>query len=169
MWSINTSSGCCLTFQARSQNSLKGGSKLKGDALCRRNFCWLIIHEGRGQWTSQLQRFRSTIKRSRASEQSDRAIKDDFHRSKFLIPVANASTGDLHVTTPCSSCMMACMPSVTIGLPLHGWRIVPCTAAVSLKIDFATLQGGSSEPPRTPPGYGPAFSKIVEQLATVIS
>ena len=66
----------------------------------------------------KLQRFRSIIKRS--TEQSDRAIKDDFHRSKFLIPVANASTGDVYVTTPCSSCMMACMPSVTIGLPLHG-------------------------------------------------
>ena len=54
-----------------------------------------------------------TIKRS-----SDQAIKDDFHPSKFLIPVANASTGDVYVTTPCSSCMMACMPSVTI--PLNG-------------------------------------------------
>jgi len=40
-------------------------------------------------------------------------MKDDFHRSKSLIPVANASTGDVNVTTPCSSCMMACMPSVT--------------------------------------------------------
>ena len=28
--------------------------------------------------------------------------------------------------------------------------IVPYTAAVSLKINFARLQGGSSEPPRTP-------------------
>ena len=45
------------------------------------------------------------------------------------------------------------MPSVTI--PLHGWMIVPCTAAVSLKVRFARLQGGSSEPPRTTPGYGP--------------
>ena len=33
--------------------------------------------------------------------------------------------------------------------------IVPCTAAVSLKVSFARLQGGSSEPPRTTPGYGP--------------
>ena len=49
--------------------------------------------------TSQLQRFRSIIKRSRASERNDQAIKDDFHRSKFLIPVANASTGDVYVTT----------------------------------------------------------------------
>ena len=40
------------------------------------------------------------IKRSRASERSDQAIKDDFHRSRFLIPVANASTGDVYVTTP---------------------------------------------------------------------
>jgi len=48
------------------------------------------------------------IKRSRASERSDQAIKDDFHRSRFLIPVANASTGDVYVTTPwCdfSSCL----------------------------------------------------------------
>jgi len=42
------------------------------------------------------------IKRSRASEQSDQAIKDDFHRSRFLIPVANTSTGELYVTTPCT-------------------------------------------------------------------
>ena len=41
------------------------------------------------------------IKRSRASERSDQAIKDDFPRSRFLIPVANASTGDVYVTTPC--------------------------------------------------------------------
>ena len=60
----------------------------------------------------------------------------------------------MYVTTPCSSCMMACMPSVTI--PLHGWMIVPCTAAVLLKINFARLQGGFVQTPRTPPGYGPA-------------
>jgi len=41
------------------------------------------------------------IKRSRALEQSDQAIKDQFCRSRFLIPVANASTGDVNVTTPC--------------------------------------------------------------------
>jgi len=67
--------------------------------------------------TSSLQRFHSIIKRSRTSEWSDQVIKDDFHRSKFLNPVANTSTGDMYVTTPYSSCMMACMPSVTI--PLH--------------------------------------------------
>jgi len=33
--------------------------------------------------------------------------------------------------------------------------IVPCTAAVSLKIVLLGYKGGSSEPPRTPPGYGP--------------
>ena len=87
--------------------------------------------------------------RSRASERSDQAIKDDFHRSKFLIPVANASTGDVFVTTPCSSCMMACMPSVTI--PLHGGMIVPCTAAISLKINFARLQGEFVRTPSNPP------------------
>jgi len=41
------------------------------------------------------------IKQSRASKWSDQAIKDDFHRSRFLIPVANASTGNTYVTTPC--------------------------------------------------------------------
>ena len=92
---------------------------------------------------------RSIIKRSRASERSDQVIKDDFHRSKFLIPIANDSTGDVYVTTPSSSCMMACMPSVTI--PLHGWMIVPCTAAVSLKIKFARLQGGFVRTPSNPP------------------
>ena len=57
-----------------------------------------------------------------ASERSDQAIaiEDDFHQSKFFIPVANASTGDVYVTTPCNSCMTACMRSVTIDLPLHG-------------------------------------------------
>ena len=40
------------------------------------------------------------IKRSRASEWSDQAIKDDFHRSRFLILVANASTGDVYVIAP---------------------------------------------------------------------
>jgi len=40
------------------------------------------------------------IKHSRASEQSNHAIKDDFHRSRFLVAVANASTGNVHVTTP---------------------------------------------------------------------
>ena len=38
------------------------------------------------------------IKRSRALEWSDQAIKNDFHRPIFLIPVANASTGDVDVT-----------------------------------------------------------------------
>ena len=42
------------------------------------------------------------IKQSRALEQSDQAIKDDFHWSRFLIPVTNASTGDVYVTTPSS-------------------------------------------------------------------
>ena len=84
------------------------------------------------------------------SEQSDQAIKDDFHRSKFLIPVANASTGDVYVTTLCSSCMMACMPSVTI--PLHDWMIVPRTTAVILKqVDFARLLGGFVRTPSNPP------------------
>jgi len=36
------------------------------------------------------------IKPSRASEQRDQAIKDEFHRPRFLIPVAKA-----YVTTPC--------------------------------------------------------------------
>ena len=36
-----------------------------------------------------------TIKRSRGAEGDDQAIKDDFCRSRFLIPVANASTGDI--------------------------------------------------------------------------
>ena len=40
------------------------------------------------------------IKQSRASEWSDQVIIDDFDRSRFLIPVANASTGDMYVTTP---------------------------------------------------------------------
>jgi len=43
------------------------------------------------------------IKRSRALEQSDQAIKDDFHWSRFLIPVTNASTSEEYVTTPCTS------------------------------------------------------------------
>ena len=50
---------------------------------------------------------------------------------------------------PCSSCMLACMPSVTV--PLHGWMIVPCTAAVSLKINFARLQGRFVRTPSNPP------------------
>jgi len=33
-------------------------------------------------------------------ERSDQAIKDDFHQSRFLITVTNASTGDTYVTTP---------------------------------------------------------------------
>jgi len=40
------------------------------------------------------------IKRSRASEWSDQAIKDDFHLLRFLILVTNASTGDVYVNTP---------------------------------------------------------------------
>jgi len=40
------------------------------------------------------------IKRSRALERNDQVIKDDFHRSRFLIVVANASMGDVYVTTP---------------------------------------------------------------------
>ena len=46
-------------------------------------------------------RFVRKIKQSRASKQSDQVIKDDFNRSRFLIPVANASTGNAYVTTPC--------------------------------------------------------------------
>jgi len=34
--------------------------------------------------------------------------------------------------------------------------IVPCTAAVSLKINFARLQGGFVRTPSNPAGYGPA-------------
>ena len=41
------------------------------------------------------------IKQSRALERSNQAIKDDFRWSRFLIPVANTSTGDVYVTTPC--------------------------------------------------------------------
>jgi len=40
------------------------------------------------------------IKRSRASERSDQALKDDFHRSRFLIAVATPSMGNTYVTTP---------------------------------------------------------------------
>ena len=46
-------------------------------------------------------RFVRKIKQSRASKQSDQVIKDDFNRSRFLIPVANASMGNAYVTTPC--------------------------------------------------------------------
>ena len=42
------------------------------------------------------------IKQSRASEWSDQAIKDNFPRWRFLIPVTNASTGNAYVTTPCT-------------------------------------------------------------------
>jgi len=42
---------------------------------------------------------RSQSKRSKASERSDQAIKDDFHQSKFLITVASASPGDVYMTT----------------------------------------------------------------------
>ena len=42
------------------------------------------------------------IKRSSASERSDQVIKDNFHRSRFLIAVANASIGDTYVTTLCT-------------------------------------------------------------------
>jgi len=41
------------------------------------------------------------IKGSRAPEWRDQVIKDNFQRSRFLIPVANASTADAYVTTPC--------------------------------------------------------------------
>jgi len=37
---------------------------------------------------------------SKQSNRSDQVIKDDFHRSRFLIPIANASTGDVYVTAP---------------------------------------------------------------------
>jgi len=40
------------------------------------------------------------IKQSRVLEQSNQAIKDEFHWSWFLIPVANVSTGDVYVTRP---------------------------------------------------------------------
>ena len=42
--------------------------------------------------------------------------------------------------------------------------IVPCTAAVSLKINFARLQGGFVQTPRTPPGYGPAELRVLALL-----
>ena len=72
------------------------------------------------------------------------------------------------------SCMMACMLFVTIPqLQLHDGLYAVCnntttarlndcncTAAVSLKkikfLFYKVTKGGSSEPPRTPPGYGPA-------------
>ena len=76
-----------------------------------------------------------------------------FSRIKILDPSRNASIGDVYVTTPCSNCMMACIPSATI--PLHGWMIVSCTVAVSLKINFARLQGGFVRTPSNLPGYGP--------------
>ena len=42
------------------------------------------------------------IKRSRALKWSNQTIKDDFYWSRFLIPVANVSTGDAYVTAPWS-------------------------------------------------------------------
>jgi len=39
-----------------------------------------------------------TIKQSRALEQRS---SDQGHQSRFLIPVANASTGNTYVATPC--------------------------------------------------------------------
>ena len=38
-------------------------------------------------------------------EQSNQVIKDGFHRSRFLLPVANTSTGDTYVTNPWCTCM----------------------------------------------------------------
>ena len=45
--------------------------------------------------------FNPWIKWSRALEGNVQAIKDNFHWLRFLIPVANASTGHIQVTTPC--------------------------------------------------------------------
>ena len=74
------------------------------------------------------------IKRSRASERSDQAIKDDFHRSRFLIAVANASTGDAYVTTPC----MVSLEEVGPGWPRHtsrnNYRFCHVTSELLLKV-----------------------------------
>ena len=37
------------------------------------------------------------IKQSRAMDGNDQAIKDDLHRSRFLIPVTNTSMGDMYM------------------------------------------------------------------------
>ena len=55
------------------------------------------------------------IKRSRASEWSDQAIKDDFHWSRFLIAVTNTSTGDAYVTTPWGTNYTTCNLKVIIA------------------------------------------------------
>jgi len=58
------------------------------------------------------------IKGSRASEWSDQAIKRSrtiFTDHRFLIPLANASTGDVYVTTPCL-CVCYALASATNAL-----------------------------------------------------
>ena len=39
---------------------------------------------------------RSNIRQSRDLEWSGQGVKDDFHLSRFLIPVANISMGDMY-------------------------------------------------------------------------
>ena len=81
-------------------------------------------------------------KRSRALERSDEAIKDDFHRSRFLIPVANASTGDVYVTTPC-----ICHTCYTDKVPLVSLHEKCLTAGASTENEpssTTTLSHGQS-------------------------
>ena len=58
------------------------------------------------------------IKQSRASEGNDQAIKHMFLWSKILIPVANASTDDVWVTTPCSSRLPNVIKLISLQCPI---------------------------------------------------
>jgi len=77
-------------------------------------------------------------------------IKDDFRQS---------NSWSRSQTLLQATCMWLSLVAATWWLVchLHGWMIVPCTAAVSLKINFARLQGGFGW---TPPGYWRAVCEV---------
>ena len=115
----------------------RGGSKIKGGTKRHRK-CFLINHSW-GVWSrnviiTALSLYNQAIK-SLGTERSS----DQGRFSKILDPGLKR----FYRRRVCDYPLQ-----LHDGLyALHDWMIVPCTAAVSLKINLARLQGGSSEPP----------------------
>jgi len=102
----------CRSICDQDQNGIKRstlflgadqGIKMNSEQLADTLQAWLRFILWTPIESSDQEPWNRAIKRSRALEQSKQAIKDDFHWSRFLISVANVSTGKKYVTTPCTS------------------------------------------------------------------
>jgi len=96
----------CRSICSQDQNGIKQSTFFIGaDQGIKTNSEWLILTDRhtfsntKEVWQCFCPLNSCKIMQSRASEQSNQAIKDDFHQSRFLILVANAYTDDSYVAT----------------------------------------------------------------------